>query len=59
MLYWSVVFLIVSFVAGIFGFGGLSATSAGIAQTLFYIFMVLFVVSIILHLVTGRRRPLM
>lgn len=59
MLYWSIVFLIISFVAGIFGFGGLSDTSAGIAQTLFYIFIVLFVVSIVLHLVTGKRRPLM
>jgi len=56
MLYWSFVFLVISFIAGIFGFGGVSQTAAGVAQTLFYVFIVLFVVSLVFHLLTGGRR---
>lgn len=54
MLGWSLVFLLVAIVAGVLGFGGLAATSAGIAQTLFYIFLVLFIVSLIINMVRGR-----
>lgn len=49
MLYWSVVFFIVALIAGIFGFGGIAATSAGIAQILFFVFLAVFVLSLILH----------
>jgi uncharacterized membrane protein YtjA (UPF0391 family) len=55
MLYWAFVFLVISFIAGIFGFGGTSHAAGGIAQTLFYVFIVLFVVSLVYHLVSGRR----
>jgi uncharacterized membrane protein YtjA (UPF0391 family) len=58
MLYWSFVFLVISFVAGVFGFGGVSQTAGGIAQTLFYVFLALFVISMVFHLFTGRKRPL-
>ena len=37
MLYWAVVFLIVAIVAGVLGFGGISAGAASIAQISFYI----------------------
>jgi len=47
MLGWAVVFLIIALVAAVFGFGGIAATSAGIAKLLFFIFLVLFVVSLI------------
>jgi uncharacterized membrane protein YtjA (UPF0391 family) len=40
MLYWALVFFIIAVVAGTFGFGGISAAAAGIAQILFYIFVV-------------------
>lgn len=56
MLYWALVFFIVSLVAGIFGFGGLSAATAGIAQILFYVFLVFFVVSLIAGLAGGGSR---
>jgi len=47
MLGWAVVFLIIALVAALFGFGGIAAASAGIAKLLFFIFLVLFVVSLI------------
>lgn len=49
MLYWAVVFFIIAIISGVFGFGGIAATSAGIAQILFYLFLIGFVISLILH----------
>jgi uncharacterized membrane protein YtjA (UPF0391 family) len=54
MLYWTVIFLIVALVAGAFGFGGLAATSAGIARILFGIFLILFLISAIMQLMGGH-----
>lgn len=54
MLYWALVFLVIALIAGAFGFGGIASASVGIAQVLFYIFLVFFVVSLIMGLV--RRR---
>lgn len=51
MLRWSVTFLIIAIVAAVFGFGGIVASATGIAKILFYIFLVLFVIS----LITGRK----
>jgi uncharacterized membrane protein YtjA (UPF0391 family) len=59
MLYWSLVFFVVSLVAGIFGFGGVADASAGLAQILFYVFLVFFVITLIAGLASGtNRKPL-
>jgi uncharacterized membrane protein YtjA (UPF0391 family) len=56
MLYWTLVFLCVAMVAALFGFSGIYVAAAGIAKILFFIFLVLFVVSL---LAGGmNRRPL-
>lgn len=54
MLRLALLFLLVALVAAVFGFGGLAEASAGIAQVLFYIFLAIFVVSLIFRLL-GRR----
>ena len=41
MLYWAFVFLVIALVAGLLGFGGIASTAAGIAQVLFFIFLVI------------------
>ncbi|MAF77154.1 MAG: DUF1328 domain-containing protein [Halobacteriovoraceae bacterium] len=51
MLYYSLVFLFISVVAAIFGFGGIATASAGIAKILFFVFIIGFVISLIFHLV--------
>jgi len=53
MLYWTLIFLVVALVAGLFGFGGIASASAGIAKILFAIFLVLFLVSLIFGVVRG------
>ena len=39
MLQWTIIFLVVALIAGVFGFTGIAATSAGIARVLFGIFL--------------------
>ena len=54
MLRWALIFFIVSIIAAVFGFGGISVAAAGIAKTLFWIFVALFVISLIAGLAAGR-----
>jgi uncharacterized membrane protein YtjA (UPF0391 family) len=49
MLYYALVFLLIAILAALFGFGGIAIASAGIAKILFFVFIVLFVVSLITH----------
>ena len=56
MLRWALGFLLVALVAAFMGFGGIASTSMQIAKTLFYVFMVFFLVALVMTLVTGRRR---
>lgn len=55
MLRWAFIFLIVAIVAAIFGFGGIAATSAGIAKILFYIAIAIFLVMLIMGLLAGKK----
>jgi uncharacterized membrane protein YtjA (UPF0391 family) len=48
MLSWALIFFVVAIIAAVFGFGGIATASAGIAQILFFLFLVLFVVSLIM-----------
>ena len=54
MLRWAAIFLVISIVAAIFGFGGISAAAAGIAKLLFFVFIALFVLTLIIGLLLGR-----
>lgn len=47
MLSWALTFLVIALIAAVFGFGGIAGTAVGIAQILFYVFLVLFLVSLI------------
>ncbi|MFP3384910.1 MULTISPECIES: DUF1328 domain-containing protein [Tritonibacter] len=51
MLGWALTFLVIALIAAVFGFGGIASASAGIAQILFFIFLVLFVAAIIFRAV--------
>lgn len=53
MLSWTLVFLGVALVAGLFGFGGIASVSAGMVKVLFTVFIVLFVASLIFGVVRG------
>ena len=55
MLYWALMFLVVALIAAIFGFGGIASTATGIAQILFVVALVLFLVSLLANFM--RRSP--
>ena len=55
MLRWAILFLIVGLLAGLLGFGGIAGASFAIAKTLFFIFMVIFLVLLIAGLTVARR----
>jgi uncharacterized membrane protein YtjA (UPF0391 family) len=50
MLHYAVVFFVIALIAALFGFGGIAAGAAEIAKVLFFIFLVLFVVSLVIGL---------
>jgi uncharacterized membrane protein YtjA (UPF0391 family) len=60
MLSWALTFFVIALIAALFGFGGIASSAAGIAQVLFFIFLVAFVVSMIMSFGHGRapRAPL-
>lgn len=47
MLGWSITFLVIALIAGVFGFGLIASASVGVAKVLFFICVVLFVVSLL------------
>ena len=51
MLNWALTFLVVALVAALFGFTGIAVTAAGVAKILFFLFLILFLVSLIAGLV--------
>jgi uncharacterized membrane protein YtjA (UPF0391 family) len=53
MLHYALVFLVLGLVAAVLGFGGLAGASIGIAKILFFVFLVLFAVTMLLG--RGRR----
>jgi uncharacterized membrane protein YtjA (UPF0391 family) len=58
MLHWAAVFFIIAIVAGILGFTGVALATGEIAKILFFIFLVLFALSIITSLLRRNRPPM-
>lgn len=58
MLGWVVTFLVVALIAGLLGFGGIAGASIEIAKIIFFIAIVLFLVSAVIGLMRGRSTSL-
>ena len=54
MLYYSLIFLVIALIAGALGFGFIAFAAAGIAKICFFLFLVMFVVSLVAHVSRGR-----
>lgn len=54
MLHYAAVFLVIAIVAALFGFGGIAAGAVDIAKILFFIFLLLFVVSALIGLIKRK-----
>jgi uncharacterized membrane protein YtjA (UPF0391 family) len=55
MLRWALTFLIFALIAGVLGFTGIAGESMYIARILFVVFLIVFVISLLFGLATGRR----
>ncbi len=53
MLHWALLFLVIALIAALFGFTTVAGTAYVAAKILFFVFLVLFVIS----LVAGYRTP--
>ena len=53
MLNWAITFLVIALIAAVLGFGVLAGTAMEIAKILFFVFIVLFIISFFM----GRRTP--
>jgi uncharacterized membrane protein YtjA (UPF0391 family) len=54
MLGWALTFLIVALVAAVLGFGGIASFAVDIAKIVFFVAIVLFVISALVALLRGR-----
>jgi uncharacterized membrane protein YtjA (UPF0391 family) len=58
MLGWALTFLVVALIAAVLGFTTIAGAAMGVAKILFYVFLVLFLVSLVMHFVRGRGTTL-
>jgi uncharacterized membrane protein YtjA (UPF0391 family) len=54
MLGWVLTFLVVALIAGVLGFGGIAGASIEIAKVIFFIAVVLFLISVVIGAFRGR-----
>jgi uncharacterized membrane protein YtjA (UPF0391 family) len=59
MLHLVILFLVIALIAGVLGFTGLLVAAVGIAKIIFYIALILFLISLVTGLARGgfRRSP--
>jgi len=58
MLGWALTFLIVALIAAVLGFGSIAGLSIEIAKIVFFVAIVLFVISAVFGLMRGRSPTL-
>ncbi len=54
LLHWALVFLVVAIVAAVLGFGGVAGTAVEGAKIVFYVAILLLLISVVLNFARGR-----
>lgn len=54
MFGWALTFLVVALIAAVLGFGGIAGSAVEIAKIIFFVAIILFVISAIIGLIRGR-----
>ncbi|MCX8256306.1 hypothetical protein RHAL1_00891 [Beijerinckiaceae bacterium RH AL1] len=49
LLYWALIFLVIALVAGVLGFGGVAAGAESIGKIIFYVALILLLISLVLN----------
>lgn len=50
MLRWAAIFFVIAIIAAVLGFGGIAAGAAEIGKILFFVFVIIFVVTLVMGL---------
>ena len=58
MFGWAITFLVIALIAAVLGFGGVAIISVEIAKIIFFVAIILFVVSAIFGFIRGRSAPM-
>jgi len=58
MFSWALTFLIIALIAAILGFGGIAGTAIEIAKIIFFVAILLFLISAAVGLARGRTPPI-
>ena len=58
MLSWALTFLVIALVAAALGLSGVAVVSMEMAKIIFFIFVVLFLITAIAHAVRGKAPPM-
>jgi uncharacterized membrane protein YtjA (UPF0391 family) len=54
MLGWALTFLVIALIAAVLGFGGIAGFAVEIAKIIFFVAIILFVISAVVALIRGR-----
>jgi uncharacterized membrane protein YtjA (UPF0391 family) len=54
MLGWALTFLVIALIAALLGFGGVAGAAIGIAKIIFFVAIILFLISAVAGAVRGR-----
>lgn len=57
MLNWAITFLVIALIAAVLGFGGIAGVAVELAKIVFFVAVVLFLISLVYGLTRGRRPP--
>lgn len=57
MLNWAIAFLVIALVAALLGFGGIAGVAVELAKIVFFVAIVLFLISVVFGMTRGRRPP--
>jgi uncharacterized membrane protein YtjA (UPF0391 family) len=55
MFGWAITFLVIALIAAVLGFGGIADFAVDLARIVFFVAIVLLVISLIVGLIRGRR----
>jgi len=55
MFGWAITFLIIALIAAVLGFGGIAGVAIEAAKIIFFVALILFVISAVFGLIGGRR----
>lgn len=57
MLNWAITFLVIALIAAVLGFGGIAGVAIELAKIVFFVAIVLFLISLVYGMTRGRRPP--